>query len=454
MLLGLCVALSISQRLKLIEMLGLAFPVGIGLQTFLILLLDVADIRSTATSVLTASWLVIAGAVSFLYFRRSLLKEWWRRTSKLTYPKISWLWLLALLAIGVVMVMNLAKTMYYPTFDNDSVRGFNLLGKVVAHEGTLKGCSLFTDANHRDMYRPGSSMVYVPLTQLAYAYVYMLGAATSKIVNALIFVSFVVTFYGVTSRFATHTLTAIATFFTFVTPEMLAFSSLSVTNVTHAMYASLGILFFVAWYYKKIPSLLWIAATLLICNSWTRTEGVAFVGAACCVMLWHSIQAKAYKRLFLFSGLCLFPIIFWQIFLKAYNMNIEITFVPYWDSHRVAVIAREIWQLFTSFTLYGFTFLCFLVALLSNVWAMVKKRDHLVTLTLTLLAWIFYTAMVYLIDYTWDSLEAVIRSSYKRFLFSFVPLLWFYVATGYNVRWLFGKVDDFLYPLRSKNKKK
>lgn len=453
-LLGICVALSLSQRLKLAEVLGLAFPVGIGLQTFAMIFLDVLNIRITATPVLAVSWLTIAGLAGFLYFRRGRLKEWCRYVSRFTCPKVSWLWLLALLAAGVVMVMSVAKTMYYPTFDTDSVNGFNLIGKVVAHEGTLKSCSLFTDPNHWEMHGPASYMTYVPLSQLAYAYVYMLGAATSKIVNALFFISFAIAFYGVTSRFATHTLTAVATFFTLVTPEMLAFSSLSGTNFTHAVYASLGILFFVAWYYKKIPSLLWVSLLLLMLNSWTRTEGVAFVGAACCVMLWHGVRTKTYKKLALFVGLSLFPFVFWQIFLKAYHLEAPLAFIlhPFWDSHKIAVIAEEMWKLFTSFTLYGFTFLWFLVALLSNVWAIIKKYDHAVTLLLTLLAWIFYTILVYQVDYVWDSLEAVMRSSYKRFLFSFVPLLWFYVAAGYNVSWLFGKVDNFLFGIKSKKK--
>ncbi|MDR0566842.1 MAG: hypothetical protein LBG47_07400 [Prevotellaceae bacterium] len=453
-LLGICVALSISQRLKLPEVVGLAFPVGIGLQTFLMILLDVLNIRITATSVLTGSWLAIAAAATFFYLRRDLLRGWWRYAGRLTRPKISWLWLLSLLATGVVLVMIFDKTMFFPTFDTDSVRGFNLVGKVVAHEGTLKNCSLFTDPNHWEMHGPGSYMTYTPLLQLAYAYVYMLGAATSKIVSALLYVSLAVAFYGVTSRFATHTLTALATFFTVFTPEMLAFSAMSGTNVPHAVYASLGILFFVAWYYKKIPSLLWVSAALLICNSWTRSEGVAFAGAACCVMLWYSIRTKTYRKPFLFAALCLFPTVFWQLFLKLYNMEGVVTFVRSWDSHRVAVEVTEIWQLFKSFTYYGFTFLCFLIALLSNVWAMVKKRDHLATLALIFLACLFYSVLIYLVDYTWDSLEAVLRSSYKRFLFSFVPLLWFYTAAGYNMRWLFGKVDDFLYPLDRKNTKK
>ncbi|MDR0711245.1 MAG: hypothetical protein LBF67_02710 [Prevotellaceae bacterium] len=453
--LGICVAVSISQRLKLVEVLGLAFLLGIGLQTFLMACLDMVGIRLTAISVLAASWLVIAGLSVYLYFRRALLKEWWRYLSTFTYPKISWLWMLALLAIGVVAVMNLTKTMFTPPFDLDSLNGFNLIGKVFAHDGTIKGCGLFTDPNYWEIHGPGSTITYAPLSQLSYAYVYMLGADTSKIANALTFLSFAATFYGVASRFMTHTLAALTTFLTLITPEMLAFSSMSGTNFTHAAYASLGTLFFVAWYYKKIPSLLWIAAALLMINCWSRTEGIAFVGAACCVMLWYGIKNKQYKKLMLFVGLSLFLFVFWNVFLKVYHLEAKLAFIfhPFWDSHKIAVIATEMWKHFKSYTLFGATFLWFAVALLSNVWAIIKKRDHGVTLMLVLLAWMFYNILIYQVDYIWDTLERVMFSSYKRFLFAFVPLLWFYVAAGYNVKWLFGKVEKFLYPPRKVTEK-
>jgi hypothetical protein len=462
-LLGICVLLNISQRLKLVETLGLAFPIGIGLQTFEMVALDLLGVRLTATTMLAASWVTIAGAVGLLCLRRNLLKDWWKYAGKPTYPKLSWLWMLALLAVGVVLTMSFAKTMFTPPFDTDSLRGFDLMGKIVAQEGTIKNYSVFTDPNYYQItHSPGSYISYTPLVQLSSAYVYMLGAATSKIFPGLMFISFVLAFYGVTSRFVTHTLAALATFFTAATPEMLAFSSMSGTNVIHAIYASLGTLFFITWYYKKIPSLLWVAAVLLMLNNWVRNEGVAFIGAACCVMLWHSIPRLAgqtrvtYKRLFLFAGLCLLPFVFWQVFLRLNHWNVEMTLVLYlyWD--RVVVIAEGLWWLFTSFTLYGLTFVCFLVALLSNVWAIILKRDHAVTLLFILLVWVFYTILVYLVDPTWDAggMVAIMHSSYKRFLFSFVPLLWFYVAASYNVRWLFDQLNSFLYPVKKPKVKK
>jgi hypothetical protein len=96
----------------------------------------------------------------------------------------------------------------------------------------------------------------------------------------------------------------------------------------------------------------------------------------------------------------------------------------------------------------------FVVVLISNIWHLFKKGDHLVTLLLIFLTWLFYTILVYQIDYVWDSLENVMRYSYKRFLFSFVPLLWFYVAAGRNINLLFEKIDNFIFPMPKTGKQK
>jgi hypothetical protein len=453
MLLGLCVVLSISLQLKWMETLGLAFPVGIGVQTFLMVCLDFAGVRITATSIILVSLVCMAMLIVRLYFCRNALREWFESICVFSYPKINWLWLVAVAALAVVCVMNVAKTMYYPTFDTDSVRGFNLIGMAVAHEGTIKNLSLYIDANflsHKNVV-----MAYAPLAQLGYAYVYMLGAETSKIFNALIFISFIFSFYGVTNRFATHTLTALTTFFVIITPEMLGFSSMSGVNFTHALYASMGLLFFAVWYYKKIPSFLWLAAALLMLNVWTRNEGLAFIGAACCLLCYHNIRVKQYKPFSLFAALCLFPFVFWQIFLKINHLEMEQTviFTPYWDGEKAATIGREMWMLFRSPVYYGFTFVAFPLVLLSNVWHILKKRDQLVTVLLIFFAWLFYTILIYQVEYDWDSIENIMRYSYKRFLFSFVPLLWFYVATGRNVNWIFEKIDDFVFSASKFGKK-
>jgi hypothetical protein len=447
-LLGIFIAISISQKLKLIEVAGLAFLLGIGTQTFLMVCLDVLHIKITASTVIYASIAVMGCLTVYNIFNRKALREWLSYVLRFTFPKLTWISLVGLIAIIVVAVMNVAKTMYFPTWDTDSVRGFNLVGLAVAHEGTIRSLSLFVDDNFRDfMSRPGSYMSYVPLSQLSYAYAYMIGFETSKIMNALVFLSFIPVFYGVLSRFASHTLTVVVTFLMLLTPEMLAFSSLSGTNFTHAVYASLGICYFLTWYYKKIPSMLWLSAVLLMMNNWTRSEGLAFIAAACCLLLWHSIKEKSYKKLFLFSGLCIFPFLFWQIFLKIEHLESTNVFIykPYWDYEKASYIVKEAWMLLKNSTYYGITFTLFFIVLLSNIWNIYKKRECVFTILAFVLSLVFYTILVYQVDYLWDTLDHIMHYSYKRFLFAFVPVAWFYIATNYNVKWLFDKVDKFIF---------
>ncbi|MDR1407729.1 MAG: hypothetical protein LBJ23_06765 [Tannerella sp.] len=448
---GICIALCISRKLKLIEILGLAFPLGMGAQTFLMVCLDWAGVKLTAWSVISVTLVLLAATCAYLFTRREKLKEWYGYVSTFTYPKLSWAWLLCVAAIAAVMVMNLAKTMYFPTFDTDSVRGYDLIGMAAGHEGTLKSLSLFTDANY-SLRGAASYMSYPPFSQLAYAYVYMLGAATSKIVNALIFVSFVFTFYGISSRFATHLLAALTTLFVIATPEMLGFSSMSGLNFTHAMFASFGILYFVTWYYKKIPSFLWLSAAMLMLNVWTRSEGPAYVAATCCILLWYAIRNRRYRQFALYALLCAFPFVFYTLFLKVHHLESESVLItkPFWDGTKLRSILAEEWALLKDTSYYGFTFIACLIAMIAGAWHMYRRKDHVVTALLLLLSILFCTALIYQLRLVWDSLEAIMRYSYKRLIFSFVPIAWFYVAANLNVKRIFEKIDDFMFPCKNR----
>lgn len=447
--LGACLVTCLSRHLKIIELLGLAFPLGMAAQSFLMVCLDWAGVRLTADSVIWTTLFVIVVLTVFLFMRRKEVCGRLKECVKFDFPALNWAWFTGVAFLIAVMVMNVSKTLYFPTFDTDSVRGFNIIGKAVAHEGTIKSLSLFTHEYYSDvMQKAGSYLTYTPLTQLSYAYVYLLGMETSKIINALMFISFVLAFYGVLRRFATPLLSIIVTFLCVLTPEMLAFSSLSGTNYIHAIYASLGIIYVVVWWYdKKETSLLWISAALLAGNIWTRNEGLAFIGAACLVLLYHAIRSREYKRFFIYTTVCVFPFIFWHIFLKFHHLESTnvIIFRPFYDQAKLSVIFNEMWILLKSTQFYGITFLLFLLTVISNIWNIYKRKDHTVILILIVVSWFIYTILVYQVDYLWDSLENVMRYSYKRFLFAFVPILWFYIVSNKNTNRLFGVIDGFIF---------
>lgn len=435
----------LSSSLRLVERLGLSFPIGIFTQSFLMVCLDWVGIKLTASSVLMTTLLLLVLLFVFLHIKGRTKSIW--SIQKFQYPPLNLAWFTLWGLLIAVMVMNVAKTLYFPTFDTDSVRGFNLIGKAIAHEGNIRHLSIFTNECYSNMKNAGSYITYMPLTQLSYAYVYLLGAQTSKIINALFFVSFVFAFYGVLRRFVTPLSGILFTLLCVLTPEMLAFSSLSGTNFIHAIYASLGVIYFVAWHQKADSSLLWISAVLLMGNIWTRNEGLVFIAAVGAVLLYRTIKDKQYKRLLIYGALCLFPFVFYHIFLKVHHLESTSVMIlkPFYDGDKLSVIFNEMWQLFTSAQFYGITFVLFVTAVLADVLTVRKQKDNLVVLLLILTAWFVYTLLIYQVNYLWDSLENVMRYSYKRFLFSFVPILWLYIANNHYVRNGFEAVDRFIF---------
>ena len=67
---GIALALNLTRRLALIELLGLAFPLGIGAQTFLMVCMDWAGVPLSARSVIIATLALTAGLGALLLMRR------------------------------------------------------------------------------------------------------------------------------------------------------------------------------------------------------------------------------------------------------------------------------------------------------------------------------------------------------------------------------------------------
>ena len=147
------------------------------------------------------------------------------------------------------------------------------------------------------IHNAGSYIVYAPMVQLSYAFVYLLGAETSKLIPALIYLSFLIAFYGCMKRVINKTGSAIAVFFMMITPEMFAFSSLSATNVIHAVSASLGIIYIAIWFKYREKKDLYLGALSLGLNIWTRTDGIVFILAALFVITIDAIIKKTWKSI-------------------------------------------------------------------------------------------------------------------------------------------------------------
>ena len=450
MLLGGTIMLAISTKFTLMEYLSYSFPLGIGTQAFLMSFLDWSNVGITRWGITVFSLIVIAACLLKAFQNLKKDPEFLSRCSLKHFklPKPNMAWILFTFLILWFEGMNFYKTVYFPTFDTDGIRGFTFAGMAIAAEGTLKGLTLFTSPNYNFQGNAGLSS-YAPFAQLAYGYVFLFGATVSKIVNALMFLSLLGIFYSLLKRVTTHTAAAFFTFMMMITPEMLAFSALSGINVLHTVFASSGLLLTVLWFYKKDSKLLILSALLLAMNCLTRNEGIVFSGIASLLVVYRFFTKDIdWKKSLLFFVTAFFGFIYWTLFLKANHIHSGSDLIItklFWDGDKIATMFRELKPLYLNTQYYGIGVVVFGIMLLGNIWNIFRKGDQVALVVATLGVMFLYTLIIYQIDYVWDSIENVLRYSYKRFFFSFIPLMWFYIATNGITMWATKKSDNLLY---------
>ncbi|OAV71300.1 hypothetical protein Barb4_00753 [Bacteroidales bacterium Barb4] len=444
-LLGFSVLNVISYRFSLLEKVGLSFLLGIAFQTLLMLLLDAVGLELTTANILAASAVAILllNVKTFLH-RKDVIGG--LKGQHFAMPDLNFVWLVFIVLIAYLEYMNWAKCIVIPTFDRDSLAGFDTIGWIISQEHTLKGLTIFREDYMQGVHGAGSYITYMPMIQLSYAYVYGLGAETSKLIPALVYLSFLVSFYAAVCRFTGHTGAAAATFFTLVTPEMVAFSSLSATNVIHASFASLGVIYTVLWLKNGDRAFFILAAVLTACNLWVRNEGIVFVGASILMILVYKLKGRDFKEVAIYACVSLSPIVLWTVFMKLNNIYADSIIItkPFWDAEKLTVIWDYFKSHFSNRQYYGLSFIFFLIAVAANLLSIIRKKDMVHLLGITVLAMLFYMILLYQIDYKWDTIQNVLAYSAKRFLFCFIPLLWLY---GVSNRWgvlLFEKLDRVL----------
>ncbi|MEG1546737.1 MAG: hypothetical protein RR371_05755, partial [Bacteroides sp.] len=176
-LLGYSLLNLISRKFSWVEKLGLSFLLGIALQTLLMLIMDAIYIPLTATSTMIGEVaLLLLLNIPTLLHSKEIIAEIKKPNSGCCNPSsFNLVWLLFVGLTVYFEYMNFSKCLYFPTFDRDSLAGFETIGYIVAQEHTLRGLSLFQGDYMPGVHGPGSYITYAPMVQLSYAYVYLLG---------------------------------------------------------------------------------------------------------------------------------------------------------------------------------------------------------------------------------------------------------------------------------------
>lgn len=421
---------------------GLSMLLGLGLVSVAMFLYDLVHIPITLYSVLGLAF--VSSLLAFFKIKSICLDDFKElKSTDFAISRINFTWVFFL---GILLYLTYGiykKSVYWPVTEYDSVTGYDFMAKMIAAEGKLNVSIFDYSTNALAMAR----FIYPPIVATSYSIPYLCGMELSRIMPVVFFVSLLFGFYGVIRQYTTHTAAIIVTVLMAVAPEMFSHAALSLTNLPNAAYASLAVITFFVWTREKTRPWLLLSAVTMAFTLFSRSDSIVFAAATLLVMFWYSIREKSFKDLFLYGTISLSLFAAWMLYLKVVIHSSSSDFFVkelFWDGEKLDkilgyVMDFMVWE--TQF--YGVTFWMFFLLLAINIKHL--KTDLTTFLAASILAWLSYTFLYYQMDYKVASLDMFMKASYKRGMFCFVPLAWYYVATNKASVWFFAKLDSFLY---------
>ena len=460
---GLLIVLLISDKFSLGEKLGLTPLVGLGYTTFLMFFLDAAGmgIRFSNVAAGLLATITIAGACLAYLYSKKLRSFQLFPNEKPSLAGINLPWLV-FFVFGAYMAYGITvKCLYWPPAEFDSIEGYDLLAKAIAHEGTIANSILLNPAIVAGC---GPRLLYPPLFASCNAICYMCGMESPKLITAIFFLSWLVLFYSLIKRFVPHTAAIVATFMMMIAPEMFANASFTLTNLPTAIYAATAVLSFYIWYERRIEGFFYLSIITLLFATWTRSDGVVFYPAIMLVLLYDGWKTKTIKRILSYGIISIIPFVLWHFYLTAHIERQQNSFFItklFFDADKLGQVWGAAKTMLFNTQLYGFVFHFFVVIIILYIIYKIflflsadeaKRKnifqadDRFSFLVVFFGGWALYTLLFYQMKNTDGSLFAPggwMLSGYKRGMFSFVPLAMFYVVSNPLAMWLYAKLSSW-----------
>lgn len=460
---GLLIVLLISDKFSFGEKLGLPFIIGLGYASFLMFFLDAARIGirfSTLAAGLFATIVIAGGALAFLYSKKQRnLRLFPNEKPSLKGITLPWL---VFLGYGVYLAYGITgKCLYWPPAEFDSIEGYDLLAKGIAHEGTIANSLLLST----DIVNGcGPRLLYPPLFASCNAICYLSGMDSPKLITAIFFISWLVLFYSLVKRFVPHTAAIVATFLVMIAPEMFANASFTLTNLPTAIYAATAVLSLYIWYEQKIEGFFYISILTFLFATWTRSDAVVFYPAIMLVLLFDAWERKSVKYFILFGLVSIIPFVLWHFYLTAHvERKQDLFFIKklFFDGAKLNKVLGAADTMIFNTQLYGLVFHIFCVVISLNIVYKIylflssdaEKRkkifqpdDRFSFMLVAFGGWFLYTMLFYQMKDLDGSLFAPggwMLSGYKRGMFCFVPLAMFYCVANPLAMLLYSKINGW-----------
>jgi hypothetical protein len=446
---GFIFASSLFFKLPLLQKIGLGFPLGFGLFSVEMIVLNLFNIKFSIL-LLSIIAIIISIVLVFLVIKPKVFLDSFKiptnSFSEIKIINISWLLMFS--ALAYILYGIISKTLFWPPCAYDTVTGYDYMAKVIAGEGCFDN-SIFSIENSTSSIRHS----YPPFVSAAYSIPYFLGLNSSKISLVLIFSSFVFVFWNILRKYTNQTLAIFFTLLLFSTPEFIAMSALSLTNVPQTIFATTGLIYLNEYLIKKEKGLLYLSAVLLAFNVWTRLDGMVFAFGGGFMLIFQLIKDKSYRTiksyfpLLFYTIIVLAPIVLWESFKtlrindiyessKAFRTDI------FFDSSKISELRKLIWSILKNTQLYGLSFVAFLIIFVINIRNVLK--NNFVYLLGIIVSFLLYCFMYYQMDNSSSSfnysLSSMVLASFKRGMFPFIGLICFYMASSTTINKLVNKL--------------
>lgn len=309
----------------------------------------------------------------------------------------------------------------------------------------------------------GAGGVYPPLFHGSFAYVYIFGAETPKIITTLFFLSLLTTFYSLVRYYTDATVSMLFTFILMITPELFSHAALSLGNLPTTAYVGAGALATIIWIDKRDEKFFWLGAVLMAFVIWIRSDTVVFTAAALLIIGIDFLKTKDWKKTLVYGAIAVAPFIVWALYLKlkiatpstAGKFDLEMGY----NAERMDVVGGYTKAFLfggqkgaiDGGQLYGIAFILFFITLLVNLLFIYKDgvkevlKDKMNVLIFFFVSFSMYFLLFYFINVAVQRapIASLMESSFKRGLFCFIPVALFYVSTSKASSWLFERVEKF-----------
>jgi hypothetical protein len=432
--LGLCILNSHAQvqRLGVVEAVALAYGIGLGAITWLMMVLHFSGVRFTMVNLLVP--------VAFLCLLLSTMRTR-RETQTLVSPLSRWDWKSFLLMCAVVLVMSVVflQTILVPVESFDAVASWGLKAKAIYLSRNIPTDFLLNQDYRNYAYHPDYPLL-VPLVQ---SFTCLFVGEYDDFVSKLIFPCYmfsclVILYTACIRRALSRTESMAFTFLLAGIPYLGLQTSIAYPDPIISFYFFGGAIYLYHWIRKPCPLFLLISATLAGLTGLTKNEGLVLSLICWSVLtLYLLLQRKGkagWKAWFLYGIILLAlegPWLIYRTSLQVHNdvINQEaiLSNLTWGNLKRIGPILYHYQSQVFGIKNWNIVWIVFLGSLLYRFRRILHSQAKYI-LAPIFLAGLTYTWVYFITprDVAWH-----LKTSASRVFLHFLPLVIFFLADVY-----------------------